>query len=103
MNVSSNSGIVKIEQVAPLSYPFTYSLESGSSITVEAVPTLGYVFDSWSGDLSGTTNPAILMIDCNKSITANFSIDWTLVSEAIGSLVLIVLLTSILIIRRRAD
>ncbi len=102
MDVSSSNGIIKIDQGAPLSYPFTLYLEDGTTVTIEAVPAFGYVFDSWSGDLSGTTNPAILIMDCDKSITANFSIDWTLVGTAIGSLVMVGFLVSVLIIRRRA-
>ncbi|MBA7641131.1 hypothetical protein ES703_48804 [subsurface metagenome] len=73
MDVSSGGGIVKIEQTAPSSYPYTLDLDAGTLATVEAVPDFGYVFDSWSGDLSGTTNPTTLAIDCNKSITASFS------------------------------
>lgn len=44
----------------------------GSSITVEATPDNGYVFERWSGDLSGTVNPAAITIDSDKSITAHF-------------------------------
>ena len=102
MDVSSSDGSVRIAQHVPSSYPFTYTLESGSSVTVEAVPTFGHVFDSWSGDLSGTSNPATLVIDCNKNITANFSIDWILIGTTTGSLVIVAFLVSVLIIKRKA-
>ena len=102
MDVSSSNGIIKIDQGAPPSYPFTLYFDDGAAVTVEAVPAFGYVFDSWSGDLSGTANPATLVIDCDKNITAGFSIDWTLVGTAIGSLVMVGFLVSVLIIRRRA-
>lgn len=101
MGVSPSNGIVKIDQGAFPSYPYTSYFDEGVTVTVEAVPALGYAFDSWSGDLSGTTNPAVLVIDCNKNITANFSIDRTLVGVAIGSLVMVGFLVSVLIIRRR--
>ncbi len=102
MDVSPGGGTVEVDQSAPSSYPYTLDFEVGTAATVEAVPAFGYVFDSWSGDLSGTTNPAILIIDCDKNITAGFSIDWTLVGTAIGSLVMVGFLVSVLIIRRRA-
>jgi uncharacterized repeat protein (TIGR02543 family) len=37
-----------------------------------AVAYTGWTFSNWSGDLSGTTNPASVTIDGNKSVTAHF-------------------------------
>lgn len=52
------------------------SLASGSypsgSLTLKATPTPGYVFDHWSGDLTGSENPALLKLDQDKSVTAHF-------------------------------
>jgi hypothetical protein len=42
-----------------------------SKVTVKAIPGLGYGLDYWSGDLSGSTNPDTIIIDGNKTITAN--------------------------------
>lgn len=92
-----------IDQGASPSYPFTYKFESGANVTVQAVPRLGYDFNGWSGDLSVAGNPATLVMNCNKTITANFSIDWLLIGSASVSLVAAVSLVSVLIIRRRAD
>ena len=102
MNVSSDGGAVEVEQSAPSSYPFIFDLDNGVAVTIEAVPSFGHVFDGWSGDLSGTPNPAILIMDCDKNITANFSIDWTLVIAATVGLVIVGLLVTAIIIRRRA-
>ena len=102
MDVSSGDGIIKTDQITAPSYPYTYDIDSDTSVSVEAVPDFGYVFDGWSGDLSGTTNPATIVMDCDKSVTANFSIDWTLGGMAIGSLVMVGFLISVLIIKRRA-
>ena len=44
----------------------------GTLVTVTATADLGYQFDSWSGDLSGTNNPATVVMNGNKSVTANF-------------------------------
>ncbi|MCL4863839.1 MAG: DUF1349 domain-containing protein, partial [Caldilineaceae bacterium] len=44
----------------------------GAQVAVEARPEAGWLFMGWSGDLTGNTNPATLIMDGNKSITANF-------------------------------
>ena len=106
MDVSSEGGIVKIEQVAPPSYPYTYDFDSDASVTIEAVPDAGYAFDGWSGDLSGTANPTTILMNCNKKITANFSqitttkVSWPLAGGVIAGFVLAGLLVFVLIIRR---
>ncbi len=102
MDVSSGGGIVKIDGVAPPSYPFTSELDSTTEVTIEAVPNFGHVFNGWSGDLSGTDNPALLVMHCDKNITATFSVDWTLISLTISSLLMVGLLVTAVIIRRRA-
>ena len=44
----------------------------GTSVELTAVPNGGWIFDSWSGDLSGSTNPETLTMDANKTVTATF-------------------------------
>ena len=86
MDVSPGGGTVKVEQAAPSSYPVTYTFDNGKNVRLEAVPTSGYVFNNWSGDLSGTINPTTILMECNKSITANFSqIVHTLTMQLSGS------------------
>ncbi len=46
----------------------------GSTVTLTANPAPGYVFDEWSGDLAGNTNPADLNMDFYKNVTAHFAI-----------------------------
>jgi len=46
---------------------------SGESVSLEAVPATGYGFVGWSGDLSGSSNPATVVMDGNKSVTAVFA------------------------------
>ena len=70
---SSGGGTIETNQDTPSSYPFTLTISSGESVHLEAVPSSGYRFDNWSGSLSGTTNPATIVMSCNKKITANFS------------------------------
>ena len=52
-----------------ISDPYTH----GDSVTLTANPQTGYRFVSWSGDLTGTTNPATITMDGNKIVTATFA------------------------------
>jgi uncharacterized repeat protein (TIGR02543 family) len=45
---------------------------AGTVVTLTAVPGKGFKFTGWSGALSGTTNPTTLLMNGNKSVTANF-------------------------------
>ena len=45
----------------------------GDLVQLSVIPTAGYTFTGWSGDASGTTNPVSVLIDGNKSVTANYS------------------------------
>ncbi|HID38066.1 MAG TPA: T9SS type A sorting domain-containing protein [Calditrichaeota bacterium] len=47
--------------------------DAGTTVTVEAVPDAGNQFDNWNGDLTGTTNPAQITMDSDKTVTAHFS------------------------------
>ena len=51
---------------------FSSSYSSGSVVTFTAVPTDGYAFDHWSGDMTGDVNPLTITMDSDKNITANF-------------------------------
>jgi uncharacterized repeat protein (TIGR02543 family) len=46
---------------------------SGQTVSLKATPNTGYTFTGWSGALTGTTNPATLVMNSNKSVTANFA------------------------------
>ena len=52
--------------------PFASTYDPNTVLTIKAEPTPGYVFDHWSGDLSGNTNPETITMDANKTIVANF-------------------------------
>ena len=47
-----------------------FSAGSTTALTATAAP--GYIFTGWSGDLSGTTNPATVTMNAAKNITAVF-------------------------------
>lgn len=50
----------------------TGTYESGSSVTLTAVPEAGYAFLSWSGDAAGTANPLTLVLDTDKDVEVIF-------------------------------
>lgn len=45
---------------------------SGQSVQVTATASSGYTFSSWSGDLSGSTNPVSVIMNTPKRLTAQF-------------------------------
>jgi hypothetical protein len=45
---------------------------AGSSVTLTAVADEQWVFEGWSGDLSGSELSRTLSMDANRSVTANF-------------------------------
>jgi len=53
--------------------PDKSAYDAGETVTVQAVADTGYEFAGWSGDLSGSTNPATVTMNANKSITAGFT------------------------------
>ncbi len=54
-------------------------------VTLTATPATGFEFTGWSGDLSGTTNPAALTMTSNKTVTAIFTPQMTLTTNTVGS------------------
>jgi len=46
-----------------------------TTVTLTPLPTTHWSFSNWSGDLTGNANPASVLMDVDKNITANFAID----------------------------
>jgi hypothetical protein len=58
----------------------------GNSVQIVARPEEGYVFDIWEGDLTGSSNPAVLRFTSNRTVTAHFSLrDYDLNIEIVGN------------------
>ncbi|UCG58892.1 MAG: hypothetical protein JSU70_05135, partial [Phycisphaerales bacterium] len=55
--------------------PDKTAYSEGETVTLLAAADSGYSFTGWSGDLSGSTNPATIVMDADKSVTANFAAD----------------------------
>ncbi len=52
--------------------PNQTSYPAGAAVTLDAVPDAGWRLDHWEGDLSGAADPATLVMDADKSVTAVF-------------------------------
>ena len=102
MDVSTGGGTVKIDSIEPWSFPYTKSYNQGTVVALEAIPSFGYTFNGWGKQLTTMDNPALVVIDCTKNITASFKVDWRLIGTSIGSIILIIFLVVILILRRRS-
>lgn len=46
---------------------------AGTVVTVTATPASGYTFSAWTGALSGTTNPATVTMNADKTVGATFT------------------------------
>jgi prepilin-type N-terminal cleavage/methylation domain-containing protein len=62
--------------------PGTYTYDAGTSVTLTALVNAGYRFGSWSGDASGTVSSTTIVMNGNKSVTANFIKQWRLTVTA---------------------
>jgi uncharacterized repeat protein (TIGR01451 family) len=69
--------------------PDQTSYISGTEVTLTAEPVTGWRFTGWTGDLSGTANPAQVTMDADKVITATFVATpptyYTLTMHLVGS------------------
>ena len=54
--------------------PDRTSYSAGTSVQLTATAALGYVFSGWSGDLVSLANPATVVMNSDKTITATFSV-----------------------------
>ena len=73
---ATNGSITKVPDLPIYNY--------GTEVTLTANPNLGYHFVNWSGDLSTAINPVSIVINGNKNVTANFSIDQFTITSTSG-------------------
>jgi PKD repeat protein len=64
ININGNGQVTKTPDQA--------RYDPGDIVTLEAIPDAGHIFQSWSGNLTGSTNPVDITMNSNKYITANF-------------------------------
>ncbi|MDH4210903.1 MAG: NF038122 family metalloprotease [candidate division WOR-3 bacterium] len=69
----AGSGAVEIEPDTPWHDP-------GTPVQVTAIPDSGWIFNAWGDDLSGNTNPATVIMDDDKFITATFITEFVILT-----------------------
>ncbi len=52
--------------------PAAATFESNEEVTISAIPSKGYYFDQWQGDIKGTSNPLTFTIKSDTELTAVF-------------------------------
>jgi uncharacterized repeat protein (TIGR02543 family) len=62
--------------------PSTTTYDEGTTVTITAEPTTGYLFDHWGGDASGNTTTITVNMNADKIITAYFVQGYTLTVTA---------------------
>lgn len=66
--------------------PDQSTYDCGDQVTLTANPAPGWVFDSWGGGLTGSTNPATVTMNGRRVITATFTaIPHHLATHTVGS------------------
>jgi uncharacterized repeat protein (TIGR02543 family) len=74
LTLNGSHGQVKVNGSAQ-TLPYSGSFDHGAEVSLEAVADEGYHFTAWSGDLTGTANPASVTMTGDKTITAGFAIN----------------------------
>ena len=76
-NTSGNTYTLSITAVggSVTKSPDKASYNHGETVSLQAFADTGYNFVNWTGDVSGSSNPATIVMDADKSVTANFAID----------------------------
>jgi uncharacterized repeat protein (TIGR02543 family) len=105
VNVSPNdSGSIVVNRSVISVFPVIPSYDSGAEITLKALPVDGFKFDGWSGDVTGNDNPVTVIMDCNKTVTANFSKNqsyWWIIYVVIAGVIFICLIVLRTVVSRR--
>ena len=71
----ANAGVIRISTITPENYPWTGYYFDGIPVKIEAIPNLGYKFDSWdaNGLITDIKNSVFSNnINANSSFIANF-------------------------------
>ena len=56
--------------------PPSGTYDAGTVVELTPVSDAGWAFNGWSDDLTGYSNPATIVMNADKDITATFDLDW---------------------------
>lgn len=76
LSITSENGSV-------LKDPDFASYDSGSVVELTAIPAEAYEFTGWTGDTISALNPVQLLIDRDKSVTANYSMNSFIITAVV--------------------
>ncbi len=68
-----NVEVVGLGSVSALPQPVLTTYDSGAVVELTAAAAIGWDFSEWTGDLTGSENPATVLMDFDKNITATFT------------------------------
>ncbi|TMQ71024.1 MAG: VCBS repeat-containing protein, partial [Candidatus Eisenbacteria bacterium] len=81
--VTTHTMTVKVVGVGSVTRsPNLAAYAEGSIVSLKATPGVGWLFDRWSGDTSGTANPVAVTMSVDRTVTASFRTDWTITASA---------------------
>ena len=77
-SIPSNSHIISVSTFPPFGGVIVGNLEvlEGNSTTLNAIPSTGYLFARWSGDINGTASSLTLSVNSALTISARFTQDF---------------------------
>ena len=77
-SIPSNSHIISVSTFPPFGGVIVGNLEvlEGNSTTLNAIPSTGYLFARWSGDINGTASSLSLSVNSALTISAHFTPDF---------------------------
>lgn len=68
--IYSLTAILSDDAGGTITYSPAPPYQLGQEVMLTVVPTTGWAFTGWLGDLSGTTNPASIVLDTHRVVTA---------------------------------
>ncbi len=71
LHLAGSGGQVMVDGVA-VALPVQLTRDQGDEVTLDAAADSCTLFLGWSGDASGRDNPLVVVMDADKTITANF-------------------------------
>ena len=77
--VTSTSGMIDCGGVC------SAGILTGTHVTLTAAAEQGWTFNGWSGGVTTTTNPAVLTMEGEETVTATFEINTYVITPTVGS------------------
>lgn len=83
--IEYNLAISEIGDGSIVLSPLQATYHYGETVQLTAIPTSGYRFSVWAGDITGSINPISVTIDGSKAVTAIFVMNQYTISVSAGA------------------